>query len=802
MKSGITSPVRRRIARVLLFTVIPAAGLISLFLGQAQLRNLLAPPAWLHATGDVLDAALGLDPSAAGLVWILDRSRQGVIAQGLTSTIRTADGHVYRFPADFRPLSRLGHGTMELIDEVLGPARRATVSYRSLDGALLTDVEITTARSSASLLYQLRVRPLAGETPIHEFTLFDAADGVFDLLGDVEYLTIKSVGPVQGVLSANAGELALPLSQGTPVLLWSSQLDRGYVIGVLDYTQAGALDYIEAGTRLELARSARGHIVPTIRTRPQAGLPGASPRLFMERVATRDPSRAFAGFRAVLDTIAPAPPVPQAFRQQWGTWYVYGAGLNEDVVREQIDVIAGHYGDLGPWQVVIDAGWYLSGGHPDGEIGVVDSEKFPSGMRSLVDYAHARGVGVVLYGSAPWVDSRPSTPSWWVVQLGFVRKHRDWLIQVEEDEEGAAYVYDLTNPGLRAYLGQVLRRYLVEFDADGILLDMVGVIGPSGGPFRGDPVVPREPRPQTGLAQTLEIYRSTWRAASRLKPEAWIEGGYAAPPLARPYAHTWRLADDYPAFSHPYPFAGLLEQTTYAILQQQLLGRRPHLGFIYGGADTLAIQRQWLGAAVALQAQTVLSVDLAHTPPETTRMYREYLAALRPFSGTSFYGPGTPPNAFSTMVDGTLYLGLLNPAVDAKVIAVDLVEHGLPAEERVLVYDPESRTVLSREPKLETLVPPRSFRLLVVRREAGVLWGDRSSSATIEGDQLRVRIDPSPYGAGRVWIYAPDALEYQVLGPRDAPSTYAKAAGLLVVRVPDGRAYEVRARIGRVGSGR
>jgi len=228
--------------------------------------------------------------------------------------------------------------------------------------------------------------------------------------------------------------------------------------------------------------------------------------------------------------------------------------------------------------VVVDAGWYRAGSDPDGELGLVDTVRFPSGMRALVDYAHSHGVAVLLYASAPWVDSRPDLETWWVVQLGFVRDRPHWLITVDADEAGATYVYDLSNLELRRYLRGLIERYLVEYDADGILLDMVGVIGSTSEYLGGQTGA----SPSYSGAQALDVYRFFWETAQEFKPNAWIEGGYATPPLARSYAHTWRLADDYPGFLHPYPFAGLAEQLEYARLQLQVLGRRPHLGFIFG----------------------------------------------------------------------------------------------------------------------------------------------------------------------------------------------------------------------------
>jgi hypothetical protein len=379
-----------------------------------------------------------------------------------------------------------------------------------------------------------------------------------------------------------------------------------------------------------------------------------------------------------------------------------------------------------------------------------------------------------------------------MVQQGFVREHRAWLIPIQEDDDGGTYVYDLSNPQLRSYLDGLMHRYLVEFDADGILLDMVGLLTPEGGALRGDPL-DLSTLPQRDLAQTMDIYRFVWETATKYKPDVWIEGAWAAPPLARPYAQTWRYADEYPAFSYPYPFGGLVEHVTFAALQEQLLGRRSHVGFIWGPDDpeTLSVQRQWLAAAVAMQRQTILSTDLASVSAETTQLYREYLAALQPFSADPIFGPGTPPEVFSTTVGGTTYLGLLNTAPDARTIAVDLVEHGLSPASTALTFDPETRAVTLAEADLVASVEPRSFRLLVLRTEPGVLWADRSWWTEWEGSTLIVHVDPSPAGAGRLWVYAPGAPSIQP-GSRPDVASADRGFGLVTIDLPDGAGFEVR----------
>ncbi len=732
-----------------------------------------------------LAAALSYGSTQPGLLTLSEPAKGKTLASRLGASIRLADERVLNLSSDFIPSDATGSRPKLVVDPVLGSAEHVAATYRSADQSVVATLELTLGQEREALLYQLRAAPSAASAEPQRFAMFGGNDAAFDLVGPVEYLTLLSPRAVAGQIDGTHTHAVVPLAQGGPMLLWSDATQTGYVLGSLDTTEGSVF--------VQLSRRGSRRTSLEIHTGPREIQPNASPRIYLERVHTRDLTKAFAGYRGVLDVIAPAPPIPPGFRQQWDSWYAFLGDIDEERLREVIDVLSSKYGDLGPWQMVVDAGWYLAGANPDGEIGVVDPDKFPSGMRALVDYAHERRVSVVLYGSAPWVDSRPSNTSWWVVQLGFVRDHPDWLVLVDEDEEGATFVYDLSNPELRAYLRERIAQYLREFDADGIQLDMVGVIGASGGPFRGEPASRAQVR-QLSLAQTMTVYRSLWWAAQQAKPGAWIESGYATPPLARSYAHAWRLADDFPEFSHPYPFAGLVEQVTYAALQRQMLGRRPHLGYIYGAEETLPIQRQWLGAAVALQAQVALSVDLRHTSPATSRMYREYLAALRPFSTMPTFGPGSPPEAFSSVLDGTLYVDLLNTADTARQVDVDVAHHGMQ-EAQLIAFDPETGQAFSTSPKLSVNVQARSFRLLVLRADPGVLWADRAWSSVWDQDELVIRVEPGPDGPGRLRVYVPGVRSVRIEGGASAFWSQ-NSVGLLTVDVPDGSAYDIHLTFG------
>ncbi len=79
----------------------------------------------------------------------------------------------------------------------------------------------------------------------------------------------------------------------------------------------------------------------------------------------------------------------------YNPWFAYGVDINEVSMRSEIDGAAA----LGAELFVLDAGWYVGsgrGGAGDFTSGLgtwqVDSGRFPSGLRALRDYAHARGM--------------------------------------------------------------------------------------------------------------------------------------------------------------------------------------------------------------------------------------------------------------------------------------------------------------------------------------------------------------------------------------------------------------------------
>jgi hypothetical protein len=79
------------------------------------------------------------------------------------------------------------------------------------------------------------------------------------------------------------------------------------------------------------------------------------------------------------------------------------------------------------------------------------------------------------------------------------------------------------------------------------------------------------------------------------------------------------------------------------------------------------------------------------------------------------------------------YLGVVNRAFTARSISVPVAAHGLAGGSgTAFTVDGGSAQMVDGDFAVD--VPPRSFRLLVVRRDPGLLWTDSAVEASCGGD--------------------------------------------------------------------
>nr|WP_320057232.1 glycoside hydrolase family 27 protein [uncultured Bacteroides sp.] len=96
---------------------------------------------------------------------------------------------------------------------------------------------------------------------------------------------------------------------------------------------------------------------------------------------------------SVFMSLAPTPPMG------WNSWNKFGCNVSETLLKEMADAMcASGMRDAGYEYIVIDDCWQI-GRDEEGNI-LVDPKRFPSGMKSLADYIHSKGLKLGVYSCA------------------------------------------------------------------------------------------------------------------------------------------------------------------------------------------------------------------------------------------------------------------------------------------------------------------------------------------------------------------------------------------------------------------
>ena len=83
----------------------------------------------------------------------------------------------------------------------------------------------------------------------------------------------------------------------------------------------------------------------------------------------------------------------------WNSWNKFGCDIDENLIRNTIDSLVNEgFLAAGYNYINLDDCWQINRTE-DGHI-VVDQNKFPSGIKSLADYAHSKGLKFGLYSDA------------------------------------------------------------------------------------------------------------------------------------------------------------------------------------------------------------------------------------------------------------------------------------------------------------------------------------------------------------------------------------------------------------------
>jgi len=94
-----------------------------------------------------------------------------------------------------------------------------------------------------------------------------------------------------------------------------------------------------------------------------------------------------------FDNLALTPPMG------WNSWNTFGCDVDEDLIKEIADALVSSGMQAAGYEyIVVDDCWQI-GRDSQGNI-IVDPDRFPSGMKAIGDYLHARGLKFGLYSDA------------------------------------------------------------------------------------------------------------------------------------------------------------------------------------------------------------------------------------------------------------------------------------------------------------------------------------------------------------------------------------------------------------------
>ncbi|SJZ43017.1 alpha-galactosidase [Chitinophaga eiseniae] len=95
-----------------------------------------------------------------------------------------------------------------------------------------------------------------------------------------------------------------------------------------------------------------------------------------------------------FEGLAPTPPMG------WNSWNTFQTGINEKLIMETADIlVSSGMKDAGYTYLVLDDGWMAMERDSLGNL-VPDPQKFPHGLKAVVDYVHSKGLKFGMYNCA------------------------------------------------------------------------------------------------------------------------------------------------------------------------------------------------------------------------------------------------------------------------------------------------------------------------------------------------------------------------------------------------------------------
>lgn len=750
-----------------------------------------SPTGMLVIANSRVAATLGYGGPHSGRISIFRRGEDAPVLTSFAPSVTTRDGRSIRL-SDLEPERAAGFAFRPIDDPITGRGTELRAAFRLVGTAAIIAVTLTVFEADPAVSLGLATEG------IHLQSVDYLGDeGSATQLGeDVRYLSDRS-HLYRGRVLADGHLRRAPLEATKPALLWSEPDERGLLLTVFDSVPSP----LWLRMRRDPGAQAFWLGVTLTAQLDDFGQEGtAPPPLTIQLTEGAVGSETFARFRRISEARYPAAPWPPRLKYQWGSWYAFGPAVSAALLRPQIERIASWFGDLGRWQLVIDAGWHLQYGREEAELGTVDLEKFPEGIRGIADEAHARGMDVILYLGTGFIHDSPGDGGEWLGLRGLIERYPEWMIPFQHVASMVRrYLLDYRNPQVEGYVRAVVRDFFLVHGVDGVLLD--GLADAEG------QLIPRVERdrpqgPPHPLLPTLEIYRMVHDEARLHHPHPFIESGWLNPMAANPLAQVFRYGDEIDRVDSPYPFGGFLQRLDYAIFSRLALGQRAYVGTATGDPSHPEM-RWWLQAAAALGAHATLSFDLTNLGQEDAARLRADLVALDPFRGATRFGPGLFPDTFATTRDGVIYLGVLNREPAPREVVVSLDPLGL-AGRAYAALDAASGEPRRVDGDFPVMMPAQSFRLFVLRPDPGILWTNSALEVDAASrDRLIVTARGPADVPGALSIATPPPSAVLIDGqplhpaagpPQEGQYRYDELAGVLSVPYAHGagRTIEVR----------
>ncbi len=162
------------------------------------------------------------------------------------------------------------------------------------------------------------------------------------------------------------------------------------------------------------------------------------------------------------------------------SWYNYFQDINENIILRDLNGLDRASEEVNIFQV--DDGYQ----HAVGDWLITDHKKFPHGMKYIADKIHAKG-----YKAGIWLAPFSAQTSSMIA-----KKHPDWLLRDNRTGKkllgcqgwGGAYILDIYNEEVRAYIKKVFDTVLNVWGYDMVKLDFLysQCIQPRNGKTRGE----------------------------------------------------------------------------------------------------------------------------------------------------------------------------------------------------------------------------------------------------------------------------------------------------------------------------